>query len=485
VAIAWSVRLRRVAPSSPSIAISAGCAGLLAGALPPLYGAALALGSVVVALAVANPVLGLSALALAVPLSPASLGEQLPVTPTDVLATVVLAGAAAARMAKRRFSLTTTGAFWPSVAFIGILVISALGAPNPLVSAKEILRWCEVLGILVLTASICQRSLDRYVVTFLLLFGMIAESLLGWLQFLLRRGPDGFRIGSFLRAYGTFGQPNPFAGYLVMVLPVAFGLIIWLRGRPSEGYFPRKTALYLFQVAVVASGVGFVAMLMSLSRGALLGLGAAALVLVAMYTRKGGVIVAGLVSLGLVLTFGMTTSLLPAVVSDRITQVWQFVGWFDAARVVPTPQNWAIVERMAHWQAGWNMYFANPIFGVGPGHYAMAYPDYRVNDFWKDPLGHAHNLYLNVMAEEGFLGITTYLVQWVSWSAVALAGFTRSRTNADRALAAGVLASLVGVAVHNLFDNLTVHGLGIETGLLLGLAASIGRGPTFLKREAR
>src|SRR5262249_44432245 len=126
-------------------------------------------------------------------------------------------------------------------------------------------------------------------------------------------------------------------------------------------------------------------------------------------------------------------------------------------------------------QAGWNMYFANPILGVGPGHYALAYPDYRVNDFWKDPLGHAHNLYLNVMAEDGFLGIVGYVAQWASWIAVVVAGYWRSRSNADRALAAGVMASLVGVAVHNLFDNLTVHGLGIETGLLIGLAASIGR----------
>jgi O-antigen ligase len=460
-------------------------AGLLAGAMPPVFGAALAGGSIVTALTIGNPVFGLGALALAVPLSPADLVERLPVGPADALAAVVLATAVATRLAGRRLTLTTTGALWPSVAFICVLVLSASSASDVLISAKEIVRWFEVLGILVLTATVCQRWADRSLVTFVLLLGLIAESLLGWAQFLLRRGPDGFRIGSFLRAYGTFGQPNPFAGYLVMTLPIALGLILWMRGRDPESAYPRSNTLLLLQVALVAVGVGIVALLMSLSRGALLGLGAAVLVLIALYTRKSGVMIASLISLALVVAFGLTTSLLPAVVSDRLAQVWEFVGWFDATRVVPTPQNWAIVERMAHWQAGWNMYFSNPVLGVGPGHYTVAYPAYRVNDFWKDPLGHAHNLYLNVMAEDGFLGILTYVIQWIGWSAVVISGFWRSRANADRAIAAGVLASLIGVAVHNLFDNLTVHGLGIETGLLIGLAASVGRRPANNEREAR
>ena len=241
---------------------------------------------------------------------------------------------------------------------------------------------------------------------------------------------------------------------------------------------PEVRSLFLVQAALLAGSVGVIALLMSLSRGALLGLGAAALVLVVLYTQRGGAIIGGLVLVAILVVFLSSTGLVPAFIGDRLTQVWQFVGWFDAARVAPTPENWAIVERMAHWQAGWNMYYANPILGVGPGHFALAYPDYRVNDFWKDPLGHAHNIYLNVMAEEGSLGLLTYLVQLISWGAIAGSAFRRSRDAADRALAAGVLASLIGVAVHNLFDNLSVHGLGIETGLLIGLAAAIGRHAT-------
>ena len=38
-----------------------------------------------------------------------------------------------------------------------------------------------------------------------------------------------------------------------------------------------------------------------------------------------------------------------------------------------------------------------------------------------------------------------------------------------RVLAIGLLGSLIMFSVHNLFDNLLVHGVGIQLGVLLGL----------------
>src|SRR2546430_1151113 len=60
----------------------------------------------------------------------------------------------------------------------------------------------------------------------LLMLGGLAESLLGAVQFLFQIGPPSFAVGRFLRAYGTFGQPNPYGGYLAMVLPIAVA-IVW------------------------------------------------------------------------------------------------------------------------------------------------------------------------------------------------------------------------------------------------------------------
>ena len=42
-----------------------------------------------------------------------------------------------------------------------------------------------------------------------------------------------------------------------------------------------------------------------------------------------------------------------------------------------------------------------------------------------------------------------------------------------RALALGLLGSLAMFSIHNMFDNLLVHGVGIQVGVLLGLIGGV------------
>ena len=42
-----------------------------------------------------------------------------------------------------------------------------------------------------------------------------------------------------------------------------------------------------------------------------------------------------------------------------------------------------------------------------------------------------------------------------------------------RALALGLIGSLAVFSIHNLFDNLLVHGVGIQLGVLLGLIGGV------------
>ncbi len=458
-------RARQIQPTTAFVAVL----GLAAGALPARYGAAAAVGGLATLAVLVNPVLGLAALTLVVPFGPsADTGSTLPVTPTDALVVLLVGSALMALFARRQLTVVLTRAFWPGVAFILVLVLAATFATGVTASIKEVLRWVELLGTLVVTATYCRGAFNRYVVVIALLVSFSLEALLGWAQFFLRHGPASFRIGPFLRAYGTFAQPNPFAGYLAMTVPIAIALVFWRRP-----WIQRPNLLTVG--AAAASLVGGIALLMSLSRGAWMGMVAGLIVLYWVQVKRGGQVILIAVTLLVVLLGLDALHVVPTAVSGRLDQIIEYFGLFDASRVVPTPQNFSIVERMAHWQAAWNMYLARPILGVGPGHYALAYPAFRVNDFWQAPLGHAHNIYLNVMAEDGFLGILAYLVQFIAWLAVILAAHRRATTPLDRALAAGILASFVAVAIHNGFDDLYVHGLNAQFGLLVGLAASIGR----------
>jgi O-antigen ligase len=162
---------------------------------------------------------------------------------------------------------------------------------------------------------------------------------------------------------------------------------------------------------------------------------------------------------------------LPAAILDRLSQLIEYFGVFDVRGVEVSTENWAVVERMAHWQAGWNMFEDHPWLGVGAGNYAAAYAAYFIGP-WREALGHAHNYYVNILAELGVAGGAVLLL--LLGVAFLQLGRTlvRSEDAGDRfwrAVLAGVFGGLVVFSIHNLFDSLFVHSVNIQMGVLLGL----------------
>src|SRR4029079_5076444 len=103
-----------------------------------------------------------------------------------------------------------------------------------------------------------------------------------------------------------------------------------------------------------------------------------------------------------------------------------------------------------------------------------AYPKYAL-PMWSDPLGHAHNYYLNVLAEAGAIGLVTYLMLWgalVWW--VGRAAIVSQTWR--QAMFAGVFGVLVALSIHNFFDNLFVHAMYIQVGLTLGIVVGLTQG---------
>ncbi len=160
-------------------------------------------------------------------------------------------------------------------------------------------------------------------------------------------------------------------------------------------------------------------------------------------------------------------NLIPDVITQRFAGVSDYFGVFDVRGYPVNDANYAIVERMAHWQAAWYMLEAHPWLGVGFGNYAAVYPAYAL-PHWDDPLGHAHNYYLNVAAESGLIGLGGYLflwgaIFWMVWRTV------RTTHGLAQGIAAGIFGALVVLSIHNLFDDLFVHSMHIQVGITLGL----------------
>lgn len=458
------------APTAPAL-VAVLLVALAVAVLPPALSAAALVAGVVFCLTLARPATGLALLALAVPFGPLieTRTGNLPAGPTEALAGLVAAGWLAGVLTRRNDRVRPGPLAWPMVAFLGAGVLAASFAESLPAAIKELSRWVELALVYLAATNLLRTDRHLRLVVGAMLAAGAGEAAVGVAQFLTRSGPPSFRIGPFLRAYGTFGQPNPFAGYLEMVLPLALALaVVW---RPE-----RRD--WLWRASWAAAGLMAIGVAMSLSRGAWLGLGLAVAVGALLVSRRAAALVAaggGLAVLALLLG---QFNLLPAVVTQRFAGAAEYFRVFDARQVIPNAANWAVVERMAHWQAGWEMLVDHPLVGVGPGHYVLAYPAYAILPYWKDALGHAHNVYLNVGAEMGLIGLVAYLAMLASWlwAAVALArhGAGRETGSLRRALAVGVAAGLVAAALHNAFDNLYVHGMNVHVGLLLGLLGASG-----------
>ena len=177
------------------------------------------------------------------------------------------------------------------------------------------------------------------------------------------------------RVFSTWENPNILAGYLDAVLCVLLGFFM------KSGNRVQKAFLVLGMVLVAAC------LAMTYARGACL---AIAIVFLGYGLFKDWrIFLACLVVGGAVL-------LLDATLYERILSVF-------------TKMDTSSEMRLAFWEATVAMIEDHPFLGIGWGAYWMVYPEY---DFYMQgapiKIVHAHNIYLNYMAEIGIAGAVAF-----------------------------------------------------------------------------
>lgn len=452
--------------------------GLLIALLPLTWAIVLVLGSIVLVLTLIRPEYGLYLLIFAVPfgaIREIQLG-RFTVGATESLVGLVLVAWLAGMIAAREVRFPHPPLLLPLLVFLGAILLSWLITFSLPYSVKETLKWIEMVALYLFVAANIDRRRARIVVFCMLVAGSL-QALVGFYQFFGQVGPEHFVLfRRFMRAYGTFAQPNPFAGYLGLVLPLAYSLLFasFVNGDAANGqalsFVGRGLWTAFYGVALALIGA---AMIMSWSRGAWLGLGAAFVVVNVVRSRRAAALFAlAIVVLIFVFILG-SLELLPEFITQRFAIVQSYFRVFDVRDVEVTSENWAIVERMAHWQSGWYMFSDHPWLGVGIGNYVPIYPLYAMPG-WDEPLGHAHNYYLNLAAEAGLVGLGAYFLLWAAcfwqaWRAV------RGTTGYVQAVATGILGVVTHLTVHNFFDNLYVHGMYMHIAILLALLYVIAK----------
>ncbi|MGC9356312.1 MAG: O-antigen ligase family protein [Anaerolineae bacterium] len=372
---------------------------------------------------------------------------------------------------RRELRIPAPPLLWPLFGFMTVLLLSLWEPADAWVSFMEWAKWAQILLLFLVTYDrLLAPGGERRVVVLVLILAAVVffQAAVGIWQFGLRgEGPGHFAINErFYRAYGTFEQPNPFGGFLGFLGAFLTGIVL---NAALEAWETRRLPHPWIWGVGCGLLVGIAAILASWSRGAWMGFGAASLVLIALLPRRaacGLLLVALLVGGGLGL---YVTGLLPDQVADRLVGFLEYTRFEDVRGASINEANYAVLERMAHWQSALEMWRDNFWLGVGFGGYEPAYPDYRLLN-WPMALGHAHNYYLNLLAETGILGLCAYLGFFALILVRLLKALPRLK-GWPHGVALGLLGAYTHLLVHSLVDNLLVNNVHLHFGALLALSA--------------
>jgi len=392
---------------------------------------------------------------------------------------------------------------WAILLWLGTMLLSMTAAINIASSLKEIIKWLEFLVLLLLGSQYIRTRQHIWTLVTLICLAGITQACYGYMQAAFDLGPVSFIRDTSLRVYGTFDQPNPYAGYINIPLSIALALL--LLGSNWTTRIPAALTVVLLAAAEY----------LTQSRGGELALAIALLFIVMVGMPRLRKMLLLLIPAGLALIELFLAGWIPTSV---LNPVLRNLGLIQISFTFPTTQDFSTAERLAHWIAGIHMFLSHPLLGVGIGNDPDAYSRYFITIFINS-LGHAHNYYINIAAETGAVGLTAYLLflmaMFVAGGSayqsihkryqvqVQTSGSTpkprvlppfginnkllllvqpwqmveyyrpksihahRHLLQNDRALAIGLLAALISICAHNLVDDLYVHSMTNLIVLLL------------------
>lgn len=396
---------------------------------------------VAIGAAIYRPALGLAVLAVSYPFDLTTFAGPLKLTTSEALLAILVLVLIGRHFARNPPGIERTPLDVPVLLFAIATALTLFGLTG--FYSDQLVALVKAAGGFVLFSVATQSLRDRREI-WLVVAAVLAAATGVALQTIVPiiQGVDA--VTALTRATGNVIDPNLFAGYLVLVIPLALALGIAMRWR--WGPMVAGVVMLVFGAALVAT----------LSRGGWLGFFAAALTMVVLLPGRRRVVLAVAGSVLLVLVAGG----LGGPVADRL-------GTAAGASPLQT-----FADRIPIWAASVEMLKQHPIFGLGLnnfGNYIGAYdPSLDVNQ--------AHDLFLNIAVERGLLGLITFLIFLVALFRTSIAAVLRAPDGRYRVLAAGVMASFVAFIADSLFDVAYYdYKILLLFWLLAGIAACLPR----------
>ena len=347
---------------------------------------------------------------------------------------------------------------WAVLAFTAYAIARYFMADIEIVARLELIRVLVYTALFFVIVNNLHRQETVNLIGYTMLFVAMGIALYGGYQFFT--GDN--RVWNFQNTYthratGTYINPNHFAGFLEMLLPLGIAYTIIGRMKPT------LRILLGYASVMLALGIG-----LSLSRGGWI---ATALALILFFLillfHRGFRLPAALALLVIVLGVGYFVPR-SSVVQERAESAMKEAGSSD-------------YTRYKLWLPAIELWRENLWLGLGPGHFDYRFRSVRPQEIQLQP-DRAHNDFLNTLVDWGIVGfvlvmgaltVITYGVAKAWRNVGGVAADLGNRRSNRFAFVIGASFGLVALFFHSAIDfNMHIPANAILAVTLLALLAS-------------
>ncbi|GAB4266637.1 O-antigen ligase family protein [Thermincola ferriacetica] len=219
------------------------------------------------------------------------------------------------------------------------------------------------------------------------------------------------------RAYSIVGSPNLLGSHMALLAPIGMGLFMSTKNKLNKTFWAVLTVIIL------------TCLVLTLSRGAWLAFVGALGIMGIFYDKR-------------ILVVGLITVILAGIFVPTVKNRMSYL--FSAEYMEKSAQS----GRISRWLAAYDQMRTDPLFGVGMGHFGGAVAKRTYNSISVD------NYYMGMLAETGLLGLGLFLYLIFIVLKKGFDAWKSLKAPEKRYLAAGILAGLLAIALHNGVENI-------------------------------
>ena len=329
------------------------------------------------------------------------------------------------QLVKKNYSLEKTKLSIPIILYFIIMIVSTITSNNFMGSMRDLaIHFGGLSFLIVMYSAVDDRDSFNKIITTIVFAGTLL-GLHGLYQYIVGVdvNPAWVDVESSpdvrARVYSVFMNPNVFAEYLVMVIPMAVGLF-WYNKKPF------KKILFLGSAGVMALSLLFTG-----SRGGWIGFAFSAFVFILLVDIR-------LLLLAVPVGVG-GIFFLPPSIFIRIKSIFNLADSSNA-------------HRFRTWDYDIKIIKENFSVGVGLGY-----------EPFKDAFGthtrtlnslHAHNTFLEITAELGIVGIVSFAFLIFMIFKYGILKLIKSDDKYMKYIGAGIMSGLAGVLMHGMVETI-------------------------------